>query len=54
MLSQDQEKMKSLIAFKKRMEEQLEKLTAETKEVQAALDTVNAILLDKGFQTWRH
>jgi hypothetical protein len=50
MLAQDQEKVKSLIAFKKRMEEQLEKLTAETKEVQAALDTVNSILLDKGFR----
>jgi len=50
MLAQDQEKMKSLIAFKKRMEEQLEKLTAEAKEVQAALDTVNGILLDKGFR----
>ena len=32
------------------MEEQLEKLCAETKEVQAALDTVNGILLDKGFK----
>lgn len=42
--------MKSLIAFKKRMEEQLEKLTAESKEVQAALDTVNTILLEKGFR----
>ena len=50
MFAQDQEKMKSLIAFKKRMEEQLEKLNAETKEIQAALDTVNAILLDKGFR----
>jgi len=50
MSAQDQEKMKSLIAFKKRMEEQLEKLCAETKEIQAALDTVNAILLDKGFR----
>jgi len=49
-LAQDQEKMKSLIAFKKRMEEQLEKLCAETKEVQAALDTVNGILLEKGFK----
>ena len=49
-LSQDQEKMKSLIAFKKRLEEQLDKLTAETKEVQATLDTVNAILLEKGFK----
>ena len=42
--------MKSLIAFKKRLEEQLEKLTVESKEVQAALDTVNSILLDKGFK----
>jgi hypothetical protein len=42
--------MKSLIAFKKRLEEQLEKLTAETKEAEAALDTVNSILLDKGFK----
>ena len=49
-MAQDQEKMKSLIAFKKRMEEQLEKLCAETKEVQAALDTVNGILLEKGFK----
>jgi hypothetical protein len=49
-LFQDPEKMKSLIAFKKRMEEQLEKLTEETKEIQAALDTVNGILLEKGFK----
>jgi hypothetical protein len=49
-LTQDTEKMKSLMAFKKRMEEQLEKLTEETKEIQAALDTVNGILLEKGFK----
>ena len=49
-MSQDQEKMKSMIAFKKRLEEQLDRLTAETKEVQAALDTVNQILLEKGFK----
>jgi hypothetical protein len=42
--------MKTIIAFKKRLEEQLEKLTAETKEVQATLDTVNQILLEKGFK----
>jgi hypothetical protein len=42
--------MKSLIALKKRLEEQLEKLTAESQEVQAALDTVNGILLEKGFK----
>jgi len=49
-LAQDPEKMKSLIAFKKRLEEQLEKLEAETKEAQAALDAVNGILLEKGFK----
>ena len=49
-MAQDIEKMKSLIAFKKRLEDQLEKLTAETIEVEAALDTVNSILLDKGFK----
>jgi len=49
-LSLDPEKMKSMIAFKKRLEEQLEKLTMETIEVQAALDAVNQILLEKGFK----
>jgi hypothetical protein len=49
-LSQDQERMKSIIAFKKRLEDQLDSLTAEAKEVQAALDTVNQILLEKGFK----
>jgi hypothetical protein len=42
--------MKSLLAFKKRLEDQLDKLTTETQEVQAALDTVNGILLEKGFK----
>ena len=49
-MAQDPEKMKSMIAFKKRLEDQLEKLNAETKEIQATLDTVNTILLEKGFK----
>ena len=49
-MSQDQEKMKSIIAFKKRLEDRLEALTVETKEVQASLDMVNTILLEKGFK----
>jgi hypothetical protein len=49
-LAQDSEKLKSMIALKKRLEEQLEKLQAETKEVQDTLDTVNQILLEKGFK----
>ncbi len=42
--------MKSMIAFKKRLEEQLDRLTAEINEVQSTLDTVNQILLEKGFK----
>lgn len=49
-MAQDPERMKTLIAFKKRLEEQLEKLNAETQEIQAAIDTVNLILLEKGFK----
>jgi hypothetical protein len=49
-LAQDSEKLKSMIALKKRLEEQLEKLVSETKEVQDTLDTVNKILLEKGFK----
>jgi hypothetical protein len=49
-LAQDSEKMRSLINFKKRLEDQLEELTAETKEVQASLDAVNDVLLQKGFK----
>jgi len=46
----DPEKMKTLIAFKKRLENQLETLDAETKETQIALDIVNSMLLEKGFK----
>jgi hypothetical protein len=49
-LSQDPEKMKAMIALKKRLEDQIEKLTAETIELQATLDTVNSILLQTGFK----
>ncbi|MCL2691163.1 MAG: hypothetical protein FWE56_02780 [Candidatus Bathyarchaeota archaeon] len=46
----DPEKMKTLIAFKKRLETQLETLNIEIKEVQIALDIVNSMLLEKGFK----
>jgi hypothetical protein len=49
-LSQDPEKMKAMIAFKKRLEDQLERLDTETKEIQATLDAVNGILLQTGFK----
>ncbi|MCL2642458.1 MAG: hypothetical protein FWD52_02945 [Candidatus Bathyarchaeota archaeon] len=46
----DTEKMKTLIAFKKRLENQLEALNVEIREVQTALDIVNSMLLEKGFK----
>lgn len=49
-MAQDSEKMKALIAFKKRLEDQLERLNVEAQEVEAALDSVNSILLEKGFK----
>ncbi len=49
-MSQDSERMKSLIAFKKRLEDRLEALNVEAKEIQAALDVVNSMLLEKGFK----
>lgn len=49
-MSQDSEKMKALVAFKKKLEERVEKLDSELKELQAMLDVVNSILLEKGFK----
>jgi len=49
-VAQDSERMKALVSFKKRLEEQLEKLNAEAKDTQAALDAVNGILVEKGFK----
>ncbi len=49
-MSLDSEKMKALVAFKQKLEKQLEALTTETKEVTATLETVNQILLEKGFK----
>jgi hypothetical protein len=42
--------MKALVAFKKKLEKRIEELDSETKEFQATLDTVNSILLEKGFK----
>jgi hypothetical protein len=42
--------MKAVIAFKKKLEKRIEELDSEIKELQNTLDTVNSILLDKGFK----
>jgi len=49
-MSQDSENVKKLIDFKKRIEARLQELEAELKESKAMLDTVNSILLEKGFR----
>lgn len=49
-MSQDQERMKSMLALKQRLEKKLEELDAEAKELQATLETVNQMLLEKGFR----
>jgi hypothetical protein len=49
-MSQDQERIKGIVALKQRLEKRIIRLDAETKELQATLDTVNSILLEKGFK----
>src|SRR5512143_2259669 len=42
--------MKALVAFKQRLEKRLEELEIEKQETSATLETVNSILLEKGFK----
>jgi hypothetical protein len=46
----ESEKMKALVAFKEKLEKRLESLDIEVKEVSTMLETVNSILLEKGFK----
>jgi hypothetical protein len=46
----DSEKMKALVAFKEKLEKRLEELNIETQEITSTLETVNSILLEKGFK----
>jgi len=49
-MSQDAEKIKRLVAFKKKLEEKVVALESELKELQTMLETVNSMLLEKGFR----
>lgn len=49
-MTQEAEKIKRLVAFKKKLEEKVEELESELKEFQAMLETVNTVLLEKGFK----
>jgi hypothetical protein len=49
-MSQDSEKMKVLVTFKKKLEKRIAELNSELKELQVTLETVDSILLEKGFK----
>ncbi|HXX86853.1 MAG TPA: hypothetical protein VEH86_00200 [Candidatus Acidoferrum sp.] len=49
-MSQDAEKTKKLIDFKVRLTKRIEDLETELKDLQATLEIVNSILLEKGFR----
>jgi len=49
-MSQDAERIMKLIAFKKKLEARIVEVDSELKELQATLETVNSILLERGFK----
>ncbi|MFZ0966039.1 MAG: hypothetical protein WAN82_05380 [Candidatus Bathyarchaeia archaeon] len=49
-MSQDAEKIKRLVSFKQKLEKRVEELGSELKELQATLEALNSILLEKGFK----
>lgn len=49
-MSEEAEEIKRLLAFKKKMEKRMEKLQSELKETQLMLETLNSILLSRGFK----
>ncbi len=49
-MSQDSERLKTLVNFKKKLEKRIEELNSELEESQGLLEAVNSILLEKGFK----
>lgn len=49
-MSEEAEEVKRLLAFKKRIEKRIEKLESELKELHSILESVNSVLLAKGFK----
>ncbi|MCW4030996.1 MAG: hypothetical protein NWE80_01385 [Candidatus Bathyarchaeota archaeon] len=49
-MSQDSQKLKSLVNFKKKLEKQIEDLDAKMKDLTTTLEILNSILLEKGFK----
>jgi len=49
-MSQDAERIKTLVLFKQKLEKKIEEAELELKELQATLEAVNSLLLEKGFK----
>jgi hypothetical protein len=49
-MSEEAEEVKRLLSFKKRIEKRIEKLESELKELRSILESVNSVLLAKGFK----
>lgn len=49
-MAEDTDRVKRLVAFKAKLEKKVEDLASELKEQQTMLETVNALLLEKGFR----
>jgi hypothetical protein len=49
-MSQDSEKIKRLVSFKEKLEKRVGALESELKDIQATIDALNFILLEKGFK----
>jgi hypothetical protein len=49
-MSQEAEKIKKLIAFKKKLEKKVEKTESELNELRLMVEVVNSTLLEKGFK----
>lgn len=47
---QDADKMRRLLEFREKLGKRIEELKAELEDLQATLETVNSILLEKGFK----
>lgn len=49
-MSEDAERIKRLVEFKKKLENRIGELSSDLKDSQAMLETINSILLEKGFK----
>jgi hypothetical protein len=49
-MSQDAERIRRLVEFKGKVEKKIGEIEAELKDLQATLETVNSMLLEKGFR----